>query len=48
MKINLVEDIITLLDKVEVNPGTSQRNLDVAILLLETLKKINQNETEKI
>ena len=28
------------LDNVDVNPGTSQRNLDVAVLLLEKIKNL--------
>ena len=34
--------VVSLLDKVETHPGTSQRSLDVAILLLE---KIIKDET---
>ena len=44
----IIKDIINLLDNVDTIPGSSRRNLEVAIEILETLKKINQNETEKI
>jgi hypothetical protein len=39
---HVLVEVVSLLDKVETHPGTSQRSLDVAILLLE---KIIKDET---
>ena len=32
---HVLVNVVSLLDKVETHPGTSQRSLDVAILLIE-------------
>lgn len=40
----IIKDIINLLDNVDTLPGSSRRNLEVAIVILEAQLKKNTNE----
>ena len=40
----IIKDIINLLDNVDTLPGSSRRNLEVAIEILEAQLKKNTNE----